>query len=62
MNTAIDESATREKQQAIEKVRNELHKMYWELVGKEPDPEVVRAEAENLVAKLGPNLELKDLF
>jgi len=62
MNTAIDESAAREKQQAIEKVRNELHKMYWELVGKEPDPEVVRAEAENLVAKLGPNLDLKNLF
>jgi hypothetical protein len=62
MNSVVDESASREKQQAIEKVRNELHKIYWELVGKEPDPEVVRAEAEDLVAKLGPNVELKDLF
>jgi glutathionylspermidine synthase len=57
MNPAIYESAAREKQQAIEKVCIELHKMYWELVGKEPDPEAVRAEAENLVTKLGPDFE-----
>ena len=62
MNNAIDESASREKQQAIENVRNELHKIYWELVGKEPDAEAVRAEAEDLVAKLGLNAALKDLF
>ena len=62
MNNAIDESASREKQQAIENVRNELRKIYWEMVGKEPDPEAVRAEAEDLVAKFGPNSSLKDLF
>jgi hypothetical protein len=62
MNTAIADSAAREKQQAIENVRNELHKIYCDLVGKEPDPEVVWAEAEDLVAKHGPNFALKDLF
>jgi hypothetical protein len=62
MNTAIDESASREKQQAIENIRNELHKIYRDLVGKEPDPEVVYAEAEDLIAKHGLNFELKDFF
>ena len=62
MNNAIDESASREKQQAIEKVRKELCAIYREVVGKEPDPEAVRAEAEHLVAKFGLNSSLKDLF
>jgi len=62
MNTTIYESASREKQQAIENLRNELHKIYWDQVGKEPDPEVVYAEAVDLIAKHGPNFELKDFF
>lgn len=62
MNTAIDELASREKQQAIENIRNELHKIYRDIVGKEPDPEVLDAEAEALIAKHGPNFELKDFF
>jgi hypothetical protein len=56
LGEAEDESASREKQQAIENIRNELHKIYRDLVGKEPDPEVVSAEAEDLIAKHGPNL------
>jgi hypothetical protein len=62
LREAEDESASREKQQAIENIRNELHKIYRDLVGKEPDPEVVYAEAEDLIAKHGPNFELKDFF
>jgi hypothetical protein len=62
MNTAIDASASREKQQAIENLRKELHKIYWDLVGKEPDPEVVRAEAEALVTKYGPIASLKEML
>lgn len=62
MNTAIDASASREKQQAIENLRNELHKIYWDLVGKEPDPEVIRAEAEALVTKYGPIASLKEML
>ncbi len=41
MDAAIDESTSREKQQAVENLRNELHKIYWALVGKEPDAVVV---------------------
>ena len=62
MNTATDESASREKQRAIENIRNELNKIYRDLVGKEPDPEVIYAEAEDLIAKYGPNFEPKDFF
>jgi hypothetical protein len=62
MDTAIDESTALKKQQAIENLYNELHKIYLNIVGKEPDPEIVWAEAEDLVAKYGPNLELNDLF
>ncbi len=62
MDTAIDESTALEKQQAITNLRNELHKIYLDIVGKEPEPEVVWAEAEDLVAKLGPDFDLKDWF
>ncbi|MGA8573441.1 MAG: hypothetical protein ACLP7A_00240 [Desulfobaccales bacterium] len=62
MNTDIDPSISREKQQALEDLRNELHKIFQNLVGKEPDPEVISAEAEDLIAKHGPNFELKDLL
>ncbi len=62
MNTAIDASASRATQQAIENLRKELHKIYWDAVGKEPDPEVVRAEAEALVTKYGPIASLEEML
>jgi hypothetical protein len=62
MNTAIIEIASPETRQAVEKLRNELGALYWETFGKEVEPEIVLAEAEYLVAKHGPNFELKDLF
>ncbi|MGA7578147.1 MAG: hypothetical protein ACLQUW_02555 [Desulfobaccales bacterium] len=58
MNTPIDQS----KRQAVENITNELHKLYLAVVGKEPDPEVVRAEAEYFVAKYGPDADLKEMF
>jgi hypothetical protein len=62
LREAEDESASREKQQALENIRNELHKIYRDLVGQEPDPEIIYAEAEDLIAKYGPNIERKDFF
>ncbi len=41
MDTAIDESTSREKQQPVENLRNELHKIYYALVGKEPNAVIV---------------------
>lgn len=62
MNTGLDESAAREKRQAIENLRKELHQIYWDRVGKEPDPEVVWAEAEALVTKYGPIASLEEML
>jgi hypothetical protein len=62
MNDAANELVSLETQQAIEKLRDELYKLYWEAFGKEPKLEVLRTEAAYLVAKYGPNFELKDLL
>jgi len=62
MNNAANEAVSLETQQAIEKLRDELYKLYWEAFGKEPKLEVLRAEAAYLVAKHGPKFELKDLL
>ncbi len=62
MNTAIRDLGSLEMQQAVERLRNELYRLYLETFGKEPKPEVLLAEAEDLVAKHGPGFELKHLF
>jgi hypothetical protein len=62
MATAINEITSPETRQAVKKLRHELDRLYWETFGKEAEPEIVLAEAEYLVAKHGPNFELKDLF
>lgn len=61
MNTAIDESISR-KRQAIEHIRDELYELYRKALGREPNPEVLWAEAEDFVAKHGPDANLKELF
>ena len=61
MNTAINESTSRERQ-AIENIRDELDELYRKAIGKEPDPEVLWAEAEDFVARYGPDANLKELF
>ena len=47
---------------AVQRVHQELHHLYLKITGKEADPEVLRAEAEAIVAKYGPAAELKDMF
>lgn len=61
MNTAINESTSRERQ-AIEKIRDELYELYRKVIGKEPDPDVLWAEAQEFVARYGPDANLKELF
>ena len=62
MNNAANEVVSPETQQAIQKLRDELYKLYWEAFGKEPNLEVIWDEAAYLVAKHGPNFELNDLL
>lgn len=48
--------------QALENIQKELHRLYRDATGKEPDPEVLRAEAEDFLAKYGPYADLNELF
>jgi hypothetical protein len=59
MNT---QPANSNNHKAVEKVRNELHKLYREVVGKEPNPDVLWADAKNFVAKCGPDTNLLRSF
>lgn len=61
MNTAINESTSRERQ-AVENIRDELYELYRKAIGKEPDPEILWAEAQDIVARYGPDADLKELF
>lgn len=61
MNIAAQNPSSPEKQ-AIENISKELNRLYQEAIGKDPDPEAVWAEAEEFVAKYGPNADLKELF
>ena len=61
MNTDRD-AANLQKKQAIKDIYQDLYRLYREAIGKEPDTELLWAEAEDFVAKHGPNVGLKDLF
>ncbi len=61
MNSAINKSTARERQ-AIEHIRDELDELYRKVIGKEPDPKILWAEAEDFVARHGPDANLKELF
>jgi hypothetical protein len=61
MNTGINEFTSRERE-AIKNVRDELYELYRKALGKEPNPEVLWAEAEYFVTKYGPDATLKELF
>jgi hypothetical protein len=60
MNTAINESSR--ERLAIERVRDQLYELYRRATGKEPAQEVLWAEAEDFVARYGPDANLKELF
>ena len=47
---------------AVDRLSAELHQLFVKAFGKEPDPEILREEAESIVSKYGVNAELKDIF
>ena len=49
-------------ERAVTQLSAELARIYLENIGKEPDPELVRAEAEDLVAQYGPITTIKEIF
>jgi hypothetical protein len=51
-----------EDQDLIEKVSQEMRLIYVKAMGKEPDPKVLRAEAESFLARYGPKAKFRDIF
>ena len=51
-----------QEEQAVIQLSAELAKIYLENIGKEADPELVREEAEDLVAQYGPITTVRDIF
>jgi len=47
-------------QEAIARIGGALREIYCQTFGKEPDPEILRAEAEEFVAKYGPAATIED--
>jgi hypothetical protein len=48
--------------EAIQKISLELSQIYRKKFGKDPDAELIRDEAENIVAKFGPVMAIKAIF
>jgi hypothetical protein len=61
-NGKYGEELMEQEQEAVSKLSRELFQLFLEKFGKEPDLEVVRAEAENLVSRYGPIGRIKDIF
>jgi len=49
-------------EEAVSQLTAELCKLFLDQFGKEPDPQVVREEAEYLVSRYGPIREIKEIF
>jgi hypothetical protein len=49
-------------EEAIEKISLELSLLYRKSFGRDPNAELIRDEAENIVAKFGPVRALKEIF
>ena len=47
---------------AIARISNDLRTIFVRVMGKEPDPQVIKAEAEEFVAKYGPAATFEDLM
>jgi hypothetical protein len=51
-----------QEREAVDRLRAELHALFVKAFGKEPNPEIIREEAESMVSKHGATAELKDIF
>jgi hypothetical protein len=48
--------------EAIIRIGDGLREIYVKIMGKEPDPEVVRAEAKALVTRYGPTASIEEML
>lgn len=49
-------------EEAIKKISQELSQIYRQKFGRDPDSELIRDEAENIVDKFGPVMAIKEIF
>ena len=49
-------------EKAVVQLSAELARIYLENIGKEPDPALVREEAEAMVTRYGPITTIKEIF
>jgi hypothetical protein len=49
-------------EEAIKKISLELSQIFRKRFGRDPDSELIRDEAENIVKKFGPVMALKEIF
>ncbi len=49
-------------EEAIKEICLELSQIYRKRLGKDLDSELIRAEAENIVARYGPIMAIKEIF
>jgi hypothetical protein len=51
-----------QEREAVNRLSSELRELFIRAFGKDPDPEIVREEAKNLVSRHGVTAELRDIF
>jgi hypothetical protein len=49
-------------EEAIKQISRELSQIYRQKLGRDPDSELIRDEAENIVEKFGPVMAIKEIF
>ncbi len=56
------EEARSQEQEAVIRLSAELRELFLRVFGKEPDHEIIRKEAESIVAKYGVTAEIRDIL
>jgi len=51
-----------QEREAVDRLSAELRALFIRAFGKDPDPEIVREEAQSLVSRHGVTAELRDIF
>lgn len=49
-------------EEAINQISRELSQIYRQKLGRDPDPELIRDEAVNIVEKFGPVMAIQEIF
>jgi hypothetical protein len=49
-------------EEAINQISRELSQIYRQKLGRDPDPELIRDEAVNIVDKFGPVMAIREIF